>query len=271
MDRELVDAYLGRIGAQRPEEPNGAALRHLQERHVLSIPFDNLSFHLNEPILHGEDSAKRVVHEGRGGGCFELNTAFALLLDALGFQVEMLVARIYRGQKLSSAFGHMVLRVQTCDTSGPVTGGLPAAGDLWMVDVAQGGNSRWPLRIDSLSPQSDPHGSYRLVRTAQGDIDVLCDEVPLYCVETRPRDLEFCAPTIWWYQTSPDSPFRKRLLCVQPRTDGRVMLTGRILIRDLDGCRTREKIDDDEELKKVLQTYFGTRLDRLPDILLASA
>ena len=293
MDGELVDAYLRRIGARKPERADAAGLRHLQERHVLSVPFENLSFHLDEPLPHSLEAARRIVHGRRGGCCFELNTAFASLLEALGFRATLLAGRIHRGEKLSSPIGHLALRVDVLDEAAPdgeapgwegpdreapgweardqdalghgAEGGR-AAGSSWLVDVAQGGHSRWPLRLDLRTGQDDPHGRYLLAETPEGDIDVLCDGSPLYRMEMRARDVEFFRPSSWWYQTAPDSPFAGRLICVQPRTDGKVTLTGRTLTKELDGRRTVEEITTDDGLKEAYRSWFGIRLDSLPKV-----
>jgi N-hydroxyarylamine O-acetyltransferase len=49
MDSRTVDAYLRRIGASRT-----SSLAELHERHLLSIPFENLSIHLGERIVLDE-------------------------------------------------------------------------------------------------------------------------------------------------------------------------------------------------------------------------
>ncbi|KUO09601.1 arylamine N-acetyltransferase family protein [Streptomyces sp. DSM 15324] len=259
MEPELVDAYLRRIGARRPEKADAAALRHLQERHVLSIPFENLSFHLNESVPICVEAVHRIVSEQRGG-CCELNSAFALLLQEFGFRVAFLGGRIYRGNQPSSQTGHFVLRVETDEPSG--------AGP-WLVDVAQGSHSRWPLRLDLRTPQEDPHGTYLFSDAPEGDIDLALDGVPLYRLETRPRDIAFFFPVLWWYRTAPDSPFANKILCVRPLEDGKVALTttGRVFIRERKGQETiRQRITSEEELREVLRTWFGIRVDRLPEL-----
>ena len=55
-------------GGQRAD---AAALRYLQERHVLSVPFENLAFHLNEPVPRSVEAIRKIVYGGRGGCCFE--------------------------------------------------------------------------------------------------------------------------------------------------------------------------------------------------------
>jgi N-hydroxyarylamine O-acetyltransferase len=51
-----VAAYLKRINLDGPLAPMAGMLRRLHVAHLLSIPFENLSFHSGEPIVL-EDSA----------------------------------------------------------------------------------------------------------------------------------------------------------------------------------------------------------------------
>ena len=71
MTRQLplhLDAYLARIGAARPPRANAATLRELQLRHLLTVPFENLSIHLGEPIvLDPEALVDKLVQRRRGG------------------------------------------------------------------------------------------------------------------------------------------------------------------------------------------------------------
>ncbi|HKO85179.1 MAG TPA: arylamine N-acetyltransferase, partial [Actinomycetota bacterium] len=82
-----MEAYLARIGGARPWRTDAATLRELQLRHLLTVPFENLSIHLGEPIvLDPEALVDKLVQRRRGGFCYELNGAFATLLAALGFR-----------------------------------------------------------------------------------------------------------------------------------------------------------------------------------------
>src|SRR6202011_5658140 len=73
-----------------------AGLRALHRAHQLTVPFENLSIPLAEPIsLDERDLIDKIVSRRRGGFCYELNGAFALLLEALGAQVSRVAARVY--------------------------------------------------------------------------------------------------------------------------------------------------------------------------------
>src|SRR5215470_3322310 len=53
MDEAGLRAYLDRIGADRPAVLDGAALAALHRAHQMTVPFENLSIHLAEPISLG--------------------------------------------------------------------------------------------------------------------------------------------------------------------------------------------------------------------------
>ena len=208
MHEQALQDYLNRIGARRPASPAAEALRDLHVRHLLAVPFENLSIHLGEPIrLDGKSLFDKIVLRRRGGFCYELNGAFGRLLRALGFPVSYLAAGVFgEGGALSPLFDHMVLGVD--------------AGGSWLADVGFGDHSLHPLRMDDAGAQPDPHGTFQVSKTPEGDLDILRDGKPQYRVETRPRRLEDFAPACWWQQTSPDSHFRRSLICTPARGRG---------------------------------------------------
>ena len=74
MDEKTVTAYLDRIAVARPDVLDPAALRALHRAHQLTVPFENLSIHLSEPISLDEDKLlDKIVTRRRGGFCYELN------------------------------------------------------------------------------------------------------------------------------------------------------------------------------------------------------
>lgn len=252
MDDRLVDAYLARIEATRPKRADAEALRYLQERHVLSVPFETIAFYTGEPVPYLTDAVRKVVEQRRGGSCFELNSAFGMLLRVLGYELDILQGMIYRGEVVDPRPGHMALRVRT-------------PGDVsWLVDVGQGRHSRHPLRIDVHEPQEDPHGTYLLAETPEGDIDVFLDGSPLYRMETRTRSEEYGEATVWWYRTSPKSPFAQRPICVLPDLNGRCSLIGNTLVSETNGQRTVRKLGTDTELLIAYKEHFGIVLDQVP-------
>jgi arylamine N-acetyltransferase len=111
--RELVAAYLRRLGFDGEQPPTAAVLAHLHRAHLERVPFENLDIHLGIPIhLDAHAFAEKVGLHGRGGFCYELNGAFAALLTALGFDIELLEARVHSPSGLGGRFGHLCLAVR---------------------------------------------------------------------------------------------------------------------------------------------------------------
>ncbi|MCX4685858.1 arylamine N-acetyltransferase [Kitasatospora purpeofusca] len=263
---ERVAAYLARIGAERPVRAGAAGLARLQEAHLDAVPFENLSIHLGEPVvLEPEALLEKVVGRRRGGFCYELNGAFAALLRALGYRVELLAARVFDGAEPGPPFDHLALRVE-------------ADGVAWLVDVGFGRFARRPLRLDERGRQQDPAGVFTVAPStgapsvgATGDLDVALDGAPQYRLDPRPYRLADFAPTCWWQTTSPDSHFTRATTCSRPTPDGgRITLTStratggtRLLRTAPDGTRTEELLDADAALG-AYRAHFGLALDRLP-------
>ena len=251
---ETTAAYLDRIGVAEPPVLDAGALRDLHRAHLLAVPFENLSIHLGEPIsLDEADLADKIVTRRRGGFCYELNGAFACLLERLGARVQRLAARVSGADGLGPPFDHLTLIVAPADGTGP-----------WLADVGFGDHSTYPLLADDRSEQSDPGGRFRLADTPDGDVDVFRDGQLQYRVEPRERALADFVPTCWWQQTSPRSHFTQSVVCSRMTEGGRVSLSGHRLIRTRDGQRTEYDLPDDQAVLAAYQDNFGIELSAAP-------
>ncbi|MFC9387669.1 arylamine N-acetyltransferase family protein [Streptomyces venezuelae] len=249
-----VEAYLRRIGAARPDREDSDALRELQLRHLRTVPFENLSIHLGEAVVLDEKALlDKVVGARRGGFCYEVNTAFAVLLRGLGYEVSLLQARVFgEGGKPGIPYDHMALLVETSD------------GRRRLADVGFGDHSHYPLDFDDRGEQQDPGGVFRIVEGVEGDLDVLRDGKPQYRVERRPRELADFAAGAWYHQTSPDSHFPRSLVCSLLTEDGRITLSDRKLITRAGGEREERTLESEEEVRGAYRELFGIELDVLP-------
>ena len=252
----MLAAYLARIGMPCPSVLDQGTLRDLHCAHLMAVPFENLSIHLGEPILLDEASLlDKIVRRRRGGFCYELNGAFAWLLEGLGAQVTRVSARVYgEGGQLGPPFDHLALVVRIPDGTG-----------RWLADVGFGSHSTYPLLADSRAEQADPGGRFQLADAPDGDIDVLMDGQPQYRFESRERALADFVPTCWWQQTSPQSHFTRSVICSRLTEDGRISLTGRRLIRTAGGQRAEEELPDDQAVLAAYRGHFGIGLDRVPE------
>lgn len=104
-----VDGYLGRIGAAGPLAPSAEALAELHQAHVGTTPFENLDILLGRRISLELDALEaKLVGGRRGGYCFEQNTLFRAALEALGFAVTSLAARVRSGATAIRPRTHML-------------------------------------------------------------------------------------------------------------------------------------------------------------------
>ncbi|MFE0672296.1 arylamine N-acetyltransferase [Streptomyces sp. NPDC058867] len=277
MNSAEVDAYLNRLGVDRPAWPTVDVLRELHVRHLQTVPFENLSIHLGEEIVLEEKRLlDKVVGARRGGFCYELNGAFGALLGALGYEVALLAGRVYGGDgRLGIPYDHLALRVRTVD------------GGEWLADVGFGAHSHFPLALEARGAQEDPGGVFRIVEAGPdeagvrgghqvpeaADLDVEMNGRPEYRLETRPRVLRDFVAGAWWQSTSPASHFRRSLVCSRVTEDGgRITLSGRTFkTTAADGTKEERELGTDEEVLTVYRERFGIELERVPEVRKAVA
>jgi N-hydroxyarylamine O-acetyltransferase len=272
MNPAQVDAYLRRLGVQRPARPTVDVLRELHLRHLQTVPFENLSVHLGEEIVLEETRLlDKVVGAGRGGFCYELNGLFGALLTALGFEVTLLAARVYGDEgRLGIPYDHLALRVRTVD------GGDDEG--AWLADVGFGTHSHYPLAYEERGEQKDPGGAFRVAASGPdaagagagevADLDVIRNGALEYRLEVRPRVLGDFAAGAWWHSTSPASHFTRSLVCSRLTDNGgRITLSGRgLTVTAADGTRDVRELATDEEVLAVYRERFGIELGEVPTV-----
>ena len=248
LDRDLVAAYLRRLGIEGEPPATAEALAQLQRAHLLRVPFENFDIHFGVPIeLDARVFAEKVALRGRGGFCYELNGAFASLLTALGFDVEFLEARVYAPSGLGGPFGHLCLGVQIGERRS-------------LVDVGFGrGGSDEPILLEPSVVQADTAGTFVLEDAAAGTLDMLRDGLQEFRVAPAGRALADFEPGCRYHQSSPDSPFTRGSVCTLRTTDGRLTLTGTRLIETSGQGRAERELDR-SAFARVLATTFGVRL-----------
>ena len=180
-----LEAYFQRIGYASDGAPTIETLRALHVRHTEAIAFENLNPLLGWPVrLDLESLQQKMVRDGRGGYCFEHNVLFKHVLDALGFRVIGLTARVLWGaaENTVTARTHMLLRVDL-------------DGQPYIVDVGFGGVTlTGPLRLETDIEQATPHEPFRLLRAN----DEFIEQVNIHgngCRFTGSVSKMLCCPT----------------------------------------------------------------------------
>ena len=94
-DADLVARYLDRIGLALAPPATVDGVETLMRAHLTNVPFENLDVYFQQGVSTDPTwSLSKVLDRRRGGWCFELNSAFAALLEALGFDVRLLGAAV---------------------------------------------------------------------------------------------------------------------------------------------------------------------------------
>jgi len=137
-----LDAYLERLGLD-PEPPSADALDRLHRAQVERVPYETVWIHQGLRWTADPGTAlRRVAHDGRGGYCYHLNGALALLLGTLGYRVTRHVGGVHGpdGPAIDSMTNHLVLRVHDLpDDDNP--------GGVWYVDAGLGDALHAPLPL----------------------------------------------------------------------------------------------------------------------------
>jgi N-hydroxyarylamine O-acetyltransferase len=204
-----LDAYLERIGLR-----GKASLPQIHRAHATAVPFENLDPQRGVPVsLALEDLERKLVFERRGGYCFEQNLLLKAALEALGAEVELLLARVRVGGASAETRprGHLVLRVH-------------ADGAMWHADVGFGlGTPLEPLPFGPGAPQEQAGWRFRIVedgpelvlQAGEGD-----GWIDLYGFPDEPVPLIDVETVNWWTSTHPRSPFVAGLIVCAQSDDG---------------------------------------------------
>jgi N-hydroxyarylamine O-acetyltransferase len=256
-----LDAYLERIGYRGPRRATLDTLEALHALHPTAIPFENLNPLLGWPVALDIDSLqKKMVAGGRGGWCFEHNTLFRHALEALGFSVISLAARVLWDAPPDSPIGprsHMLLLVNL-------------GGRDHLADVGFGGNVLTsPLRLEPNVLQSTRHEPHRLLPLENGfvlEASLNGEWSRFYRFTLEPQFPADYEVSNWYLCHHPSSFFLKTLLGARVNREGRYALRNNALaIHRKDGTEKRT-LADAAALRVCLEADFGLRLPDSPEL-----
>jgi N-hydroxyarylamine O-acetyltransferase len=251
-----VDKVLQRIAYSGPLQPDLSVLRDLQRAFLFSVPFENLDIHANIPILlDPERFYEKIVLNARGGFCYECNSLFHDLLQAIGFDVHIVSAKMMLRDTNAPGYSHMALVVNMDQP--------------YLVDVGNGQSVQEPMPIPGEVISKAEGIDYR-VGPYNADEYALyyrtldSDWAPRFIFSITPRGLGDFKEMCLYHQTSLESPFKRQRLCTLPLPDGRVTLVGDTLSLTQNCIEILEKkVNSATEMKQLLQEYFKLELQIL--------
>jgi len=109
---DIPDRYIRALGLQ-VSRPDLAFLTEITRQHTAKFAFSSVGPLLgNELPLDTESLYKRIVVDRRGGYCFEQNGLLYAMLQALGFDVKLYLARVIYNQDIHPPLTHRITRVE---------------------------------------------------------------------------------------------------------------------------------------------------------------
>lgn len=258
---EDLEGYLRRLGFAAPPPPTLPTLRELQARHTAAFAFETLSTMLRAPVPVDLASLERkILREGRGGYCYELNRLYLALLQRLGFEARGITGRVLMGgpEDAWTARTHLLVLVSLDE-------------GRFISDVGFGGMvPTAPLALDTEEAQRTPHGPYRVMLdngryTLRAE--VAGDWRAMYVFDLQPQaDIDFELGN-WYVSTHPDSMFLGRLVAAVTAPGlRRTLHGGSYAIHRTGAASERRQLTSVDEIAELLQTEFRLRLPRHPDL-----
>jgi N-hydroxyarylamine O-acetyltransferase len=252
-----IALYLQRLGFGAPPAPTLETLRQLQLRHTGAFAFENLTTLSGQLVLIDLPSIEqKVLHDGRGGYCYELNNLFLALLQELGFDARGISGRVVMGQPEGAwtARTHR-LSLVTLD------------GVRYITDVGFGGMvPTAPLMLDTPAEQFTPHEPYRIEPHEDGytlRANVAGEWRAMYIFDLqRQEDIDYAVGN-WYVSTHPESSFARQLMVARTGEGWRRTLNnGSFAIHRIGSETERRQVTDVDELLGLLRSEFDIRVPR---------
>jgi N-hydroxyarylamine O-acetyltransferase len=211
---------LARLGVDAPLRADLPTLHRLHRAWRTRVPYENVDIQLGRPIrLDPEALLDKFGRRWRGGFCYEMNGALALLLRSVGFAVDVVEAGVLRAARGDSAWGNHVALVVTLGS------------EQWLADTGIGDAFLEPLPLRAGSHRQGPL-TYRLEQLDATTWRVHHHpegSVASYDLRTRPRALADFADRCHDLATSPGSAFVRVLVAQHHRDGHELALRSRIL------------------------------------------
>ena len=246
LSQDQVQAYLARLELTEPLNTDLESLNKLLFAQLTHIPFDSLDVWGAGlcPSLELTDLYDKIVRRGRGGYCFELNTLFRALLNAVGFDACQVMARILSPDGTPQPPAHNVI---LCTVEGK----------RHFLDVGYGG----PVPYRALELTEGLQDGF-LLSLVDGVWFVYrqteAEQRPLTCFRDVPVGVDELIPLNFYISQRPDSHFRHLIHLSKRNADGSIYtMDGKeFKIHAGDGVCVRELFSIDD-VKEIMLTYFG--------------
>ena len=243
--------YLERIDFTGELRPDLDTLNRLILAQLHTVPFENLDVYDvgREILLDTQSLFDKIVLQGRGGYCFELNGLFLSLLQELAFDCYPIMARV-----VWRATGHTP--ISHC--AGIVT----LEGARYFCDVGFGGPApSSALKLDDLREQPSGGCRFGFAQAPDGDVilyrTVASGREELLKFDERPcQKVDFLAPNEYLSQNK-HSVFKQMRKVTIAREGGSAALNNNVLRLHQGGQAEETLLGTEDKLREALLKYFG--------------
>jgi N-hydroxyarylamine O-acetyltransferase len=241
--------YLQRIGFQGQPTATMECIADMVQHQLRTVPFENLDVQAGKVVsLVPEHIVDKIVHQQRGGYCYEINGLFSMVLTALGISYRWVAARpmFYPTRRPKT---HMAI-VMELD------------GRQWLIDLGFGSYGiTAPMALDTLNVSvQQGYDRFQLGRTDNGDylLQAWVDGVwaNQYSFDLIAQEWIDFEPVNYLNSTHPEAVFVKSLLVINHNASGRSILFGNALKTIVKGQAHKRSIEP-HEIDGILKDVFG--------------
>jgi N-hydroxyarylamine O-acetyltransferase len=242
-----LDEYFKRIRYQGDIKPTATTLKAIMQHQLFNIPFENLDVLAKKGVsLVPEDIVNKLIHNHRGGYCYEVNGLFSMALTALNIPYQLVAARpMFYPVKRPKTHMALVVTIES---------------EQYLCDLGFGSYGiRAPISLSECNQvlkQDDD--VFQLLK--QGDEYILQalvegNWINQYGFNLCPTEFIDFAPANWMNSTHKDAVFTQKYLVVRFTPMGRIILFGDQL-KKVVHKKTEVTTLSIDNINPVLKDYF---------------
>lgn len=253
MNVKGLESYLN-IDNSEIDAPTLEALNYYTEHYMSTVPFENIDVQNKVRISVAiDDIYDKIVHQNRGGYCYELNHLFQRYLREKGFDVRIVSATIHTPGGGRSQPGSHVSLVVCID-------GIDYVADVGFGDL--------PLHVipittvENTQNIKDKSGTFRAIFQNEQHDSFFVQKWEdnhwntKYEAGLASKRIQDFSENIEYNQTNPNSIFVKRLIITMPKSYGRVTMSQNHLTITKGDKKEKTKITS-QNYRSILKEYFN--------------
>ena len=250
--QQMAKAYLADL--ELTASADVEFLRELQSKHIARYSFNSLAVVLGQDIsLEVEAIFSKIVEKQRGGYCFEHNKLVLTVLEELGFDVRLLMAKVIYNRDVDVARTHRVTL-------------LNLDGEDYIIDAGFGHfGARFPVKLELGLEQDQGDAVYRIIQNSNQDYcyQVFKDEAffTLYTFNLHHYSEAECLPAHFYSHKSPDAAFVNNMVVCRKFYNDILSLRNGELFRISNTETVTTVITNAKQLHQILTETFELDLD----------